>query len=137
MEFDIQQKPLTTKQTQFVAEEFARLGMEIFHARNTIKQYTFVVENPDYIGSLRARLSWGNFHIVEFFVQKEMRHKGIGTALVKHAISVAQQDEAKFLSVKTSYIAARGFYEKLGFQLHNTMYGYASGLCFWTLILKL
>ena len=58
MGFDIQQKPLTTEQTQFVAEEFARLDMEIFHDRNTIKQYTFVVENPDYIGSLKARLSF-------------------------------------------------------------------------------
>ena len=72
MEFDIQQKPLTTEQIRFIAEEFARLNMEIFHTRNTIKQYTFVVENPDYIGSLKARLSWGNFHIVELFVRKEM-----------------------------------------------------------------
>ena len=88
MEFDIQQKPLTTEQTQFVAEEFAKLDMEIFHARNTIKQYTFVIENPDYIGSLKARLSWGNFHIVELFVRKEMRHKGIGTNLIRHAVSV-------------------------------------------------
>ena len=137
MEFDIQQKPLTAEQMQFIAEEFTKLDIEIFHTRNTIKQYTFVIENPDYIGSLKARLSWGNFHIFELFVRKEMRRKGIGTNLIGHDVSVARQDKAKFISIKTSYIAARRFYEKLGFQLHNTMYGYASGLCFWTLVLKL
>ena len=122
---------------QFVAEEFSKLDMENFHARNTIKQYTFIIENPDYIGSLKACLSWGNFHIVELFVLKEMCHKGIGTALIKHAVSVARQDKAKFVSIKTSYIATKYFYEKLRFQLHNTMYSYASELCFWTLVLKL
>ena len=137
MEFDIQQKPLTAEQIRFIAEEFARLDMEIFHTRNTIKQYTFVIENPDYIGSLKARLSWGNFHIFELFVRKEMRRKGIGTNLIGHAVSVARKDKAKFVSIKTSYIATKRFYEKLGFQLHNTMQGYASGLVFWTLVLKL
>ena len=137
MEFDIQQKPLTTEQMRFIAEEFARLDMEIFHTRNTIKQCTFVIENPDYIGSLKARLSWGNFHIFELFVRKEIRRKGIGAALIKHAVSVARKDKAQFISIKTSYIAAKCFYEKLGFQLHNTMQGYASGLVFWTFVLKL
>ena len=122
---------------RFIADEFARIDTEIFHARNTIKQYTFVVEDPDFIGSLKARLSGGNFHIFELFVRKEMRHKGIGTALIKHAVSAARKDKAKFVSIKTSYIATKHFYEKLGFQLHNAMQGYASGLVFWTLVLKL
>ena len=75
MKFDIQQKPLTTEQVQFITEEFSKLDMENFHTRNTIKQYIFVIENPDYIESLKARLSWGNFHIFELFVRKEMRRK--------------------------------------------------------------
>ena len=137
MEFDIQQKPLTAEQTQFIAEEFAKLDIEIFHVRNAIKQYTFVIENPDYIGSLKARLSWGNFHIFELCVRKEMRRNGIGTNLIRHAVSVARKDKAQFISIKTSYIAAKRLYEKLGFQLHNTMQGYASELVFWTLVLKL
>jgi len=112
--------------------------MEIFHARDAIEQYTFVIENPDYIGSLKARLTWATFSLLKFFLYtKRKRHKDIGAALIKHAVSVARKDKAQFISIKTSHIAAKCFYEKLGFQLHNIMQGYASELVFWTLVLKL
>jgi ribosomal protein S18 acetylase RimI-like enzyme len=103
-----------------------------------VKNFYFVIENKkSFKGFLKARLSWGNFHIVELFIPKNVRHCGIGTALLKECLEVAQKEGASFVSVKTSNPAAKKLYEKLGFHLHNTLSGYHFNLEFYTLIYRL
>lgn len=134
MKYAIQEKPLTNEQEQIIEKGFEAFDNAFFNAKNTIKTYTFVIEDSDYIGSLKARLSWGNFHIVEVFVKEDMRGQGIGTKLMQHAIAVAKKDGAKFVSIKTSNPTAKALYEKLGFIVHNVMEGYSFGLKFYTLV---
>ena len=71
---------------------------------------------------------------IEVFVKEDMRGQGIGTKLIQHAIAVAKEDGAKFVSIKTSNPIAKALYEKLGFVVHNVMEGYSFGLKFYTLV---
>jgi ribosomal protein S18 acetylase RimI-like enzyme len=54
-------------------------------------------------------------------VRRYYRKKGIGKALVNHAISVLKQDtRRKHVKVETLHdFKAKGFYEKLGFSVYN------------------
>ncbi len=134
MKYFIQEKSLTQEQEKIIEKGFEAFDDAFFNAKNTVKTYSFVIEDSDYVGSLKARLSWGNFHIVEVFVKENMRGQGIGTYLIKHALEVARKDKAKFVSIKTSNPKAKALYEKLGFIVHNVMEGYSFGLKFYTLV---
>ena len=100
MNDSIREGPLTKEQEQLVLEGFKRYEKCELGAENTIRQYTFLIEDSryktNYAGSLEARLSFGNFHIVRVFVREEMRKAGIATALIRHAISKAQIGSGKF-----------------------------------------
>lgn len=141
MDYMIGEKSLTREQEQFIADGFKKFNDRVFHAENTVKHYTFLIEDPhykpSYIASLQARLSFGNYHVFEVFVREEARKKGFATALIRHAISSARKARAMFISIKTCNPDAKKLYENLGFCLHDTMEGYAFDLVFWTLTLKL
>lgn len=55
----------------------------------------------------------------EFLVKKEFRRRGIGAALMKHAVEVAKQKGARMLVLETQScdVPAIGFYLKQGFDL--------------------
>ncbi|MFQ6723082.1 MAG: GNAT family N-acetyltransferase [Opitutales bacterium] len=137
MKYLIQQKALTPDQEKLINDGFEDFDQKTFSAKNEIKSYTFVIDSPEYVGSLKARLSWGNFHIVEVFVVEKMRGHGVGSALIKHALEIAKKDNARFVSIKTSNPKAKNLYEKLGFKVHNTLEGYSFDLKFYTLVYPL
>lgn len=134
---DILEDNLTENEQKIVLSGFDKVDKAIANGSNTIKNFTFVVRNPDFCGSLKARLSWGNFHIVEIFVDEKQRGQGIGTLLLNHAIDVAKKHNSSFISIKTCNLEAKALYEKLGFILHDSMTGYNFGITFYTLIYKL
>lgn len=134
MNYLILEKPLTEEQECIIKEGFRFFDKTKLNAENYVKNYTFLIENSRYVGSLKARLSWGNFHIVEVFVVENMRGHGIGTNLIKYALKVAKKDKATFVSIKTCNLQAKKLYEELGFVVHNVMEGYSFGLKFYTLV---
>jgi ribosomal protein S18 acetylase RimI-like enzyme len=134
----ISSKPPCKRILEAVERGFEQFDRETILHRNTVKNFYLVIENKkSFKGFLKARLSWGNFHIVELFVPENFRHCGIGTALLKECLKVAQKEGASFISVKTSNPTAKKLYEKLGFLLHNTLSGYHFNLEFYTLIYRL
>jgi len=63
---------------------------------------------------------WNNrVRVWEFLVKRDFRRKGIGTALMKHAIEVARQKGARMVVLETQScdVPAIEFYLKQGFDL--------------------
>jgi len=121
-----------------VKQGFDAFDMETIGTRNISKDFYFWIETDTILkGFLKARLSCGNFHIVEVFVAKAFRKLGIATELIHRAIQKARGEGSAFVSIKTSNEAAKRLYEKLGFQLHNTLSGYHHNLTFHTLVFPL
>lgn len=121
-----------------VKQGFDAFDIETTGGRNVSKDFYFWIETDTTLkGFLKARLSCGNFHIVEVFVAKPFRKLGIATELIQKAIQKASNEGSAFVSIKTSNEAAKRLYEKLGFQLHNSLSGYHHNLTFYTLIFPL
>jgi ribosomal protein S18 acetylase RimI-like enzyme len=59
-----------------------------------------------------------NFHVVDLYVERNARKRGVGGALMAHAATIARNGGAEEMiwSVYTGNTAAVGFYEKLGAQ---------------------
>ena len=109
-------------------------------AKNRIRTFSWVVESPPprvFIGTLQARLSYGNFHIVEVFVAEAYRKKGVGSLLLEKAIQMAKEEKATMVTIKTSYPMVKKWYEKCGFTLYNELRGYDSSRIVWSLIKRL
>jgi ribosomal protein S18 acetylase RimI-like enzyme len=76
---------------------------------------------PDGLAVLRFRLSiWTpglECYLAELYVVPELRGLGLGRALMKHAIEVAQRRGADYMDLGTSETdtAARHLYESMGF----------------------
>lgn len=67
------------------------------------------------IGFLHLTVSFEEADIVNVIIQKEYRHRGIGTELINYAVK--QDNLAKLnLEVRESNKNAIAFYQKLGFQ---------------------
>ncbi|MBP5191568.1 MAG: GNAT family N-acetyltransferase [Opitutales bacterium] len=141
MNVRIEEKPLTAEQQKIIQEGFDRIDEELFYAKNRIRTFSWVVVSPPppriFIGTLQARLSYGNFHIVEIFVVEEHRKKRIGSLLLEKAIQMAKEEKATMVTIKTSYPMVKKWYEKCGFTLYNELRGYDSSRIVWSLIKRL
>lgn len=74
---------------------------------------------------LRAGLlgatGWGWLHIDVLFVDSDCRNRGFGSALVAHACAQAIQRGCIGAMLDTFDFQARGFYQKLGFEVFGTL----------------
>jgi len=83
------------------------------------------------VGYLIGAVRWGaSGHIMAVAVYPEYRHRGIGTALMVHALDTLRMRGAKHvrLEVRKSNVVAQQFYQKLGFTLGEEIpYYYEDG----------
>ena len=76
-------------------------------------------------GNLRAGLlgatGWGWLHIDVLFVDASVRTRGVGKALVQQACADARARGCVGALLDTFDFQARGFYQKLGFEVFGTL----------------
>ena len=71
---------------------------------------------------------YGGLHIKHLFLDRTLRGKGLGTALMKKAFERGYELGCRFAYVETLSFQALGFYQKLGFTLDYTREGYNRGV---------
>ncbi|NIM47789.1 MAG: ribosomal protein S18-alanine N-acetyltransferase [Gemmatimonadales bacterium] len=78
-----------------------------------------VADSPSGVaGYLFSRSAWEEGEILNLAVHEDHRRQGIGRRLVRKALTLlaAQGARTVFLEVRESNLAARAFYERLGFK---------------------
>lgn len=81
-------------------------------------------ENNKILGGVVARTWWQGLEIQYLWVSDRERGKGSGKTLMLKAEEVARQRGCQMAYVDTFDFQARGFYEKLGYQVYGSMDGY-------------
>ena len=75
----------------------------------------------DIIGGLRASGYWNTLHIEIVWLDDAYRKQGIGTELMKKAEAFAIEKRYSNIFLDTTSWQAKGFYEKLGYELMATI----------------
>jgi len=68
-----------------------------------------------HVGCSRLRVDGSDLRLERLAVLKEHRSKGVGSAIVRHSISLAKRKGAKKVLVH-SQVSAKGFYARFGFK---------------------
>lgn len=91
-------------------------------AEHTTKLFLFVRNTTkDIIGGLRASGYWNTLHIEIVWLDDAHRKQGIGTELMKKAEVFAIEKCYSNIFLDTTSWQAKGFYEKLGYELVATI----------------
>lgn len=80
------------------------------------------------LGGAVCATYWQVFSIEMLWVDESLRGMGIGRQLMLDAEAAARRHNCRFMHVDTMSFQARGFYEKLGFQLFGALTGYPNGM---------
>jgi GNAT superfamily N-acetyltransferase len=78
-------------------------------------------EGGDHVGGLWGRCAYDWLFIELLSVPEEYRGASYGKALMEHAEGVARANECIGIWLDTFEFQARGFYEKLGFEVFGTL----------------
>ncbi|HSX84356.1 MAG TPA: GNAT family N-acetyltransferase [Cellvibrio sp.] len=94
---------------------------ELLNEHST-KLFLFVRNNKNnIIGGLRASGHWNTLHIEIVWLDEAHRHQKIGTELMKKAEAFATERGYSNIFLDTTSWQAKGFYEKLGYELMATI----------------
>ena len=96
-------------QAQARPYDFLPLRLAHFDARGQLR------------GGLLGATGWSWLHIDVLFVDPELRQQGIGSALVQRACADAKRRGCIGAMLDTFDFQARGFYQKLGFEVFGTL----------------
>ncbi|CAI1744254.1 putative acetyltransferase [Serratia quinivorans] len=77
------------------------------------------------VAGLVARTWWGGLEVQYLWVSDQHRKSGYGRQLMLQAEEEARKRGCHMAYVDTFDFQARGFYEKLGYQLYGNLGGYA------------
>jgi [ribosomal protein S18]-alanine N-acetyltransferase len=105
-------------QIQCVSREAAQWSRSAYERLGRAGEQAWVAEGEGFVeGFLIARAVAGEMEILNLAVQPTERRMGIGTALLREALSWAVQHGVSrvFLEVRFSNVAATQFYEEHGF----------------------
>lgn len=78
-------------------------------------------------GGLWARISWGWMFVELLFIPEDRRASGLGTRLMRRAEEAAIKRGCHHVWLDTFSFQARGFYEKLGYQVFGRLDDYPVG----------
>ncbi len=128
----IHQSTLTPELTTKIFEEFSKAAIKATGIDGlSEKAITFEKrDGKNLIGCIVVQMFWGQLHIKYLFVQEQYRSQGIATELMKHAVEFAQSRGCTFAFVETMNFQALEFYQKLGFNVELSRYGYNKGSSF-------
>lgn len=73
------------------------------------------------IGGLSARSQYDWLYIELLSIPEELRRKGVGSDLIRRAETVAAERGCVGVWLDTYEFQARGFYEKLGYEIFGTL----------------
>jgi ribosomal protein S18 acetylase RimI-like enzyme len=76
------------------------------------------------MGGVTGKAYWGWLHIEFLWVEFSLRKNGYGGSLLCGAESEARNQGCKYATLDTFSFQAKGFYEKLGYEVFGTLQGY-------------
>lgn len=81
-------------------------------------------DNGSFVGAIVIEFFWGALHIKYLYVEDEYRGKRIGSQLMEYALKYGYNHDCPFAFVETMSFQALRFYQKMGFELELTRFGY-------------
>jgi [ribosomal protein S5]-alanine N-acetyltransferase len=127
----ILQKPLTDDLKKKIYAGFKEHASEKTGQDGISKPIAFIsTENNEPIGAVVIVSFWGALHVKYTWVDKKYRNQGIGKQLLNRALDYGRSLNSSFAFVETMSFQALDFYQKLGFKLEYTRYGYTDGISF-------
>jgi ribosomal-protein-alanine N-acetyltransferase len=89
---------------------------------NDLSRYYMALLNGKRAGYIGSWLTIPNAEILNLFVEEKYRGNGIGRELIKHVISVCEDNNIEHitLEVRVSNIRAQNLYKDLGFEIATT-----------------
>ncbi|MEQ9116182.1 MAG: GNAT family N-acetyltransferase [Rickettsiales bacterium] len=100
-----------------------------FHNFPRSNHFGFVAQDEEgqLIGGLYGATFYNSMKIDQLWVDEAMRHKGIGSELVKHAEELAREKDLDLIVLDTMTWEGPNFYPKLGFEVKGKIDGFAKG----------
>jgi ribosomal protein S18 acetylase RimI-like enzyme len=100
-----------------------------------IKQWGFLLKNKqgDLQGGITGCFLYGCLVIDTLMISPSFRNQGYGTKLMQLAEELGSKNKCTFSTVNTMDWEAKGFYEKLGYQVEFTRHGYSNNSTFYFL----
>lgn len=99
----------------------------------SIQYLNLIIENDagEWLGGLTAKIYWNWLAIEDFWMDKDIRKKGIGSKLLRKAEEIAKEHECKRAFLKTFGFQAKPFYEKHGYSVVGKLNDYPPGSVFY------
>lgn len=128
----IKKQPLTKELKEQVDKGFSKHSIDLIGHDGLFEPIAFVAstDNEPMAGMIGVQLFWGALHIKYLFIDEAYRGKGLGTLLMKEALSYGNENNCPFAYVETLSFQALGFYQKMGFTLEFTRSGFKHGTSF-------
>jgi ribosomal protein S18 acetylase RimI-like enzyme len=127
----IEQSELTPELKDHIEKEFnkhafSKVGMDGFG-----DLVVFQIKSRGLsLGSIVARIFWGQLKIIYLIVDENYRSQGIGETLINHALKFGKEKGCTFAFLETMSFQAPEFYQKLGFKVDFVREGYAKNTSF-------
>lgn len=103
---------------------------DVWEIRNTeyFKPFAIFHKNEDGIilAGCNGMLLFGSLYVDQLWVDKQLRHQGIGSSLMKKIEAYARQTSCVMITLNTMDWQALPFYQKLGFKIDFERSGYQS-----------
>lgn len=84
-------------------------------------------ESQTILGGCSGYIFYGSIYVDLLWVHEDLRGKNYGAQLMKHAEHLGKEKNCTMMTVSTMDFEARGFYEKLGFEVEFERKGFVKG----------
>ncbi|EQM54769.1 hypothetical protein N692_11500 [Lactiplantibacillus plantarum EGD-AQ4] len=97
-------------------EEYTR--NKVPHLKPNYEELSFIYEQDDLVlGRIVGKIHWDHLQIELFSVHSNSRGKGVGSKLLHHIETIAQEKGLSYVSLETMSFNAPKFYEKNGYKV--------------------
>ncbi len=135
---NISQQLLTETMKEQIDRSLGLHAIQVVGHDEKYEPIAFVaIDDEIFAGAIVVGLFWGALHVRKIYVDDAYRHQGLGTKLMKLALTYGLEKKCPFAFVETMSFQALSFYQKNGFQLDFTRSGYSHGTSFHYLQKKL
>jgi len=95
-------------------------------AMSPIQPFVILVKdkNGNTVGGAKGQTYYGCLYVDILWIEKELRHLGLGTTLMSEAEKIGKEKKCTFATVNTMDWEALSFYQKLGYQIEFVRGGY-------------